>query len=136
MRLIVSDPTQPPMRSSVWAQFALLAALALMIGCGKQQKQSTAGEVAGYVCSACKAKFYVERAIVADSCPQCKGTGIQLIVGYVCAADGHLTLNTRHSKPLPCEQCGVQTSSVRQPTVAELEAWGAVRKSRAEVSGK
>ena len=85
------------------------------------------------MCSACKAKFYVEPAAVADYCPQCKGTGLQPVVGYVCAADGHVTLNSRRSKPIPCEQCGVQTSSVRPPTAAELEAYGAVKKARTEV---
>ena len=112
---------------------ALLAALALMTGCGKPRQQTAAGEVTGYFCSTCKAEFYVEHAVVADFCPQCKGTGIQPLVGYVCAADGHLTLDTRHSRLIPCEQCGAQTTSVRQPTAAELEACDAVRKSRTEV---
>jgi DNA-directed RNA polymerase subunit RPC12/RpoP len=84
----------------------------------------------------CKAKFHVEQAVVADFCPQCKGTDLQPVIGYVCATDGHLTLNTRRSKPIPCEQCGVQISSIRQPTAAELEAWGAAKKSRTEVCRK
>jgi hypothetical protein len=136
MPLIVSAPIQLPRKLSIWAQLVLLAALTLMTGCGKQQKPSAAGEVAGYICSACKAKFYVEQAVAADFCPQCKGASLQPIVGYLCATDGHLTLDTRRSKLLPCEQCGAQTSSVRQPTAAELEAFGAAKKSRAEVSRK
>jgi DNA-directed RNA polymerase subunit RPC12/RpoP len=123
-------------RFSIWAQVVLLAALALAVGCGKPQEQSAAGEVTGYVCTTCKAKFQVEQAVVADFCPQCKGTDLQPVIGYVCATDGHLTLNTRRSKPIPCEQCGVQTSSIRQPTAAELEAWGAAKKSRTEVCRK
>jgi hypothetical protein len=114
----------------------MLAALAAVTGCGKPQKPTAAGEVSGYFCPACIAKFYVEEAVVPEFCPQCKGTGIQAIVGYLCAADGHLTLNTRRSKLIPCEQCGVQTSSARRPTVAELEGCGAVRKSKAEVCRK
>lgn len=133
MRLVVSDPIQLPMRLSTWGRVVLLAALALMTGCGKPQRQSSAGEVMGYFCSTCKAKFYVEQAVVADFCPQRKGAGIQPVISYVCTADGHLTLNIRHSKPIPCEQCGAQTSSVRQPTAVELEAYGAVKKSRNEV---
>ena len=121
------------MRFSIWAQVVLLAALALMGGCGKHLKPSTAGEVRGYTCSTCKAKFYVEQAVLADFCPQCQGAGIQQVIGYVCAADGHLTLNTRHSKPIPCEECRAQTTAIRPPTAAELEAWGAAKKSRAEV---
>jgi hypothetical protein len=113
----------------------LLAVLVLMVGCGRRQKPTAgAADVTGYLCAACKARFYVETAVVPDFCPQCKGTAVQSLVGYLCAADGHLTLNTRHSKPLPCEQCGVQTSSVRQPTAVELEAAGVVKKAKADVS--
>ena len=115
---------------------ALLTALAVITGCGKTQTPPAARAVSGYVCSACKAKFYVEQAVTPDFCPQCKGTGIQPVLGYVCAGDGHLTLDIRRSKPIPCEQCGVQTTSARQPTAAELEAWGAVKKAKAEVAGK
>jgi DNA-directed RNA polymerase subunit RPC12/RpoP len=136
MRVLISAPIHLPRKFSIWAPAVLLAALTLMVGCGKPQKQSAANEVTGYLCPGCKAKFYVERAVVANFCPQCKGTDIQPIVGYVCATDGHLTLNTRRSKLLPCEQCGLQTSSVRQPTAAELEACGAVKKSRTEICRK
>src|ERR1035441_10351729 len=116
------------MRFSIWAQAVLLAALALMGGCGKPQKPSAAGEVRGYTCSTCKAKFYVEQAGLADFCPQCRGPGFHQVTGYVCAADGHLTLNPRHSKPIPCEECRAQTTAICPPTAAALEAWGAAKK--------
>ena len=111
----------------------LLAALTLAAGCGKPQKAPVAGGVTGYICPTCKTKFYVEEGVVADLCPRCKGTAVQPIVGYVCATDGHVTLNIRRSRLLPCEQCGVQTTSVRRPTAAELEAFGAAKKSKAEI---
>jgi DNA-directed RNA polymerase subunit RPC12/RpoP len=112
----------------------LLTSLAWLTGCGKPAKPAAAAaEVAGYLCSSCKGKFYVEQTVVPEFCPQCKGTGLQQLLGYVCATDGHLTLNIRRSKPLPCEQCGMQTSSFRRPTTAELEAWGALKKEKADV---
>jgi DNA-directed RNA polymerase subunit RPC12/RpoP len=120
------------MKLWIWPQLVLLVALVCLTGCGKPSKPSAAGEVTGYVCVACKAKFYVEAAVVPQFCPQCKATGIQPLVGYLCATDNHLTISTQHSKPLRCEQCGVQTTSLRQPTAAELAAYGAVKKSSAE----
>ena len=63
---------------SSWGRVLVLVALASVSGCGKPQKPPVAGEVSGYLCPACKAMFYVEQAIVADFCPQCKGTGIQI----------------------------------------------------------
>ena len=74
------------MRLSTWAQVVLLTALVLMVGCGKPQKPSAAGEVTGYVCSTCKGKFYVEQPIVADFCPQCKGTVLQCRVTFTARA--------------------------------------------------
>ena len=96
------------MKPSIWPHVVLLTAIALMTGCGKPQKPSAAGDVTGYSCLGCKAKFYVEQAVVPDFCPQCKGTGLQPLVGYVCAADGHLTLNTRRSKPFPASNAGLK----------------------------
>jgi hypothetical protein len=88
------------------------------------------------MCAACKAKFYLEEAVVPEFCPQCKSGNAQPLVGYVCAADGHLTVDVRHSRLIPCEQCKMPTSSVRRPTAAELEAFGAVKKVRADVCRK
>lgn len=110
----------------------LLAVLLALSGCQKPERRSGLGEVTGYVCATCQARFYVEQTVTPEVCPQCKATSLQPLVGYVCAADNHLTLNTRRSKPLPCEHCGAQTSSVRAPTAAELEASGAVKKSKAD----
>ena len=110
--------------------------LVSLAGCGKAHKPSGAAEVTGYLCPACKTRFYVESAVVPEFCPQCKRGGVEPLVAYVCARDAHATLDVRRSKPIPCEQCGVQTSSVRPPTAAELEAVGAVKKNPGEVGRK
>lgn len=121
-----------PIKAWSWPLWLLLSTLVWTAGCSKPAGPSAAGAVTGYVCLGCKAKFYVAQDFVPEFCPQCKSTSIQPVVGYLCAADGHLTLGTRRSKPLPCEQCGVQTTGLRAPTAAELEAFGAVRKTKAD----
>jgi len=116
-----------------WLPIIGLAGLVLLAGCGKERKQPAAGGVAAYLCPACKAKFYVEEAVAPEFCPQCKQGGVEGLIAYVCAADGHVTLGVRRSKLIPCEQCGAQTSSFRPPTAAELDAAGAQKKLRADV---
>lgn len=120
--------------------FATITALllpALLSGCGKSEiNQALDSDANGYLCQACKAKFYTERELFADFCPTCKNGDIRQTVGFVCSNDGHMTLAPRGPGFLACEQCGKSTSALRIPREKELQAWGAAKKSAAEVSGQ
>jgi DNA-directed RNA polymerase subunit RPC12/RpoP len=118
------------------ADFILLVALALVISGCDQRKIDLAldSDANGYLCLACKTKFYTERNLFADFCPQCRNANIQQVVGFVCAADQHTTIAPR-GPFLACEQCGKATSALSIPREKDLKAWGAAKHRKAEVTG-
>jgi hypothetical protein len=114
----------------------LFAALGVLCGCGKSSvNQALESDANGYLCRGCKTKFYVDREIFADFCPNCKSPGIDQVVGFVCAADSHTTVGPRGRGSMRCEKCGQATSGLSIPRAAELQAWGAAKKTRKEVCG-
>jgi hypothetical protein len=118
--------------STLWVALALLFA-----GCGKSQvDQALDSDANGFLCLGCQTKFYTERKLFPDFCPQCKQSNIQPVVGFVCAADRHVTLAPRGRGFRACAQCGQSTSALSIPREADLKAWGAARKTRAEVCGR
>jgi hypothetical protein len=117
------------MKSSQFLAVILIAVC--LIGCGKS-KQSAASVANGYVCTKCQLKFYTDDDVNVELCPACKSY-ISPVVGYVCA-DKHLTVGSRSQRR--CETCQQPVSDTRAPTIAELQAWGAVKKTKQEVTQK
>lgn len=112
-----------------------LAASALLTGCGdKQVDQALDTDANGYVCQKCPARFYTDRSVFAGHCPECKAPNIEQVIGFVCEADKHVTLAGRGRGFHACEKCRKATSAFSRPREADLKAWGAVRKSDAEVN--
>ncbi len=113
---------------------ALLVVLSLLAGCGQRAiDQALDSDANGYLCGVCKTKFYTDRAVFANYCPKCKQPKIQFVLGYVCAADKHVTLGARGRGSLSCEQCGRQTTSLSIPREKDFKAWGAPKQTAAEV---
>src|SRR5262249_27027006 len=124
-----------PLFHRVLAFHLVILALGL-VGCGKSSvSRALQSDANGYVCSACQAKFYTDRSVFADHCPQCKNVAIQPVLGYVCLADKHTTLAPRGRINVRCEQCGGPASGLSIPGEKEYQAWGAAKKSKNEVSG-
>ena len=115
----------------------VLAVLAVLFsGCGQSKIDHALDSNAnGYVCLACNGKFYTERSVFADFCPQCRSAQVQQVVGFVCAADRHTTIAPRGPGFLACEQCGKTTSALSIPREKDLRAWGAAKRARREVTG-
>ncbi|MCW5551032.1 MAG: hypothetical protein KIS67_02580 [Verrucomicrobiae bacterium] len=119
------------------AAVAALLLTALLSGCGKGEiNQALDSDANGFVCQACKTKFYTERKLFADFCPNCKNGDVRQVVGFVCSHDGHVTLAPRGPGFLACEKCGKSTSALSIPREKDLQAWGAARKSAGEVSSQ
>jgi hypothetical protein len=87
----------------------------------------------GYVCTKCSAKFYTARDVFAAYCPQCKQPDIEQAIGFSCPVDKHVTVAARNRGAHRCEKCGGPTSGVSIPGEAELKAWGATKRTAAEV---
>jgi len=103
-------------------------------GCKKNTiDQALETDANGYLCNGCKAKFYTERVVFANRCPSCKSMNLVQVVGFVCAADGHVTVGPRGTGSLACEKCGKVTSGLSIPKEVDFKAWGAEKKTRAEV---
>lgn len=114
----------------------VLAAVALVSGCkDKQLEAALESDANGFVCGKCATKFYTDRKLFPDYCPQCKQSDIQQVMGFACPVDKHATLASRNRGARRCEKCGGATSGISIPTEAELKAWGAVKKTKAEVGG-
>ena len=117
------------------AGFSLAACLWFAGGCVKSSlDRALASDARGYFCPGCKTKFYTEFDVIADVCPQCKSNDLREVVGFVCTLDQHVTLAPRGRGAVPCEQCGKPASKLSLPREAELKAWNAVRKTKAEVA--
>lgn len=112
--------------------------LALMVclgcGCGKSQvDQALDSDANGFLCLDCKAKFYTDREVFANHCPACRKANIEMVVGFNCPADKHVTHAPRGKGFVACEQCGKVTSALSIPREAELKTWGAEHRTSAEV---
>jgi hypothetical protein len=108
---------------------ALLAAA----GCGQEKIKTLEPEWNGYFCTACQAKFYTSGKVFADFCPQCKSPNIVEAVGLLCPS-GHVNVAPRSRGSMLCEKCGQRTTGMKLPTESDFQAWGASRKTKAEVS--
>jgi hypothetical protein len=109
--------------------------LALLAGCGRGAADAAGDSDAnGYWCRKCNLKFYTAREVFAEHCPKCKGYDIPPVVGYVCDKDGHITVTPR-GPSVRCEKCRVPLTAIKLPRENELKAWGAAKKTKAEVCG-
>ena len=57
-----------------------------------------------------------------------------LVRGFLCDVDKHITYAARGRGSHACEQCGKLTSAFSRPSEADLKTWGATRKTDAEVN--
>ena len=114
----------------------LLLVSVLLSGCKQSRvEQALDSDANGYLCGACQAKFYTERKVFADVCPKCKSPQLVQAMGYICTADGHVTVAGRGRSSVPCEKCGQPASGLSIPREADLRAWGAAKKTQREVGG-
>jgi len=115
----------------------LLAVLLLAFcfsGCTKQKVDAALDSDAnGYICSKCSEKFYTSRDVFANVCPKCKDADIQQVVGYYCEKDKQATLGPRGRGARRCEKCGNATTGMIVPKESDFKAWGAAKKTAAEV---
>lgn len=118
------------------AAFVVLAGLLLSMGCKPDvAEQALETDANGYLCQGCGAKFYTERKVFADACPSCKSMKLAPVVGFVCAADGFMSVAPRGGGFLPCAKCRQTATGLAIPKASDLQAWGATKKNKAEVSG-
>jgi hypothetical protein len=114
-----------------------VALLILLAGCGKNAtEQNLVSDANGFFCRACKLKFYTEAPVFAERCPACKSSDLAAVLGFQCYKDQHLNLTPQGPKSLACEKCQAEATGIKMPSAAQLQAWGAVRKSKAEVGGR
>jgi hypothetical protein len=113
---------------------SFLCIAALLSGCSKEPAagELLSSDANGFLCRACKAKFYTSRSVYADKCPSCKSGDVAEIIGFYCPKDQHLTL-TPKAKSTKCEQCNEEIGQVKLPTSQQLIAWGATKKTESEV---
>lgn len=119
---------------SYLAAVLLLCCASLGLGC-RQNAGEAAGhsDANGYVCRACKAKFFTKRSVFAARCPSCRSVDLAPVVGFLCDKDGHTTLTTSRDDPVTCEQCQTRLANIRLPHEKELRAWGAEQKNKKDV---
>lgn len=116
-----------------WGQWMALWLLAVICaGCGKSDEAAIESNANGYICSACSTKFYTSRDVFAEQCPQCKSADLKAVVAFVCPK-GHSTLIARGPQSAACGQCGEKAVAQKVPHAAELQAWGATQKNKADV---
>lgn len=117
----------------------ILFAAALLLftaGCKDDKiEKALESDANGYVCQKCTAKFYTSRDIFPAHCPQCRKPDIEQAIGFACPADQHVTVAARSRGARRCEKCGGPTSGISIPREADLKAWGATKKTAAEVGG-
>ena len=112
----------------------LLTSLASGCGRNRQVEQALSSDANGYVCLKCSTKFYTDREVFAGHCPQCKAPNIEMVVGFVCETDKNVTYGARGRGARACEKCGKVTTALSLPRENDLKAWGAAKKSNAEVN--
>ncbi|MSU57515.1 MAG: hypothetical protein EXS35_04940 [Pedosphaera sp.] len=106
------------------------------VGCGdKTVDDALTSDANGYLCKKCSAKFYLDRKFFPNRCPECKTPNYELVLGFVCPVDKHVTYAGKGRGSHACEQCGKVTSAILIPRAADLKAWGATKKTAAEVLG-
>jgi len=133
-RMMANQPPKVMTLKRLGMACLLGAALAALAGCGDSaQKQVLETDANGFQCEACKAKFYTDADTFANHCPQCKQPNVQQVVGFVCPADQHVTVAPRSRGSVRCEKCGKPVSGLCIPKAKDLQAWGATRKTAAEV---
>lgn len=121
-------------RFVAWRVLLLVLWAGMVVGCGKTAEDAALDSDAnGFICTGCKTKFYTDRKVFANHCPACRKPSIEMVVGFVCSADRHVSYGPRGKGSLACEQCGKNASGLSIPRESELKAWGAVRKSGSEV---
>ena len=114
--------------------FTLFALLVFGSGCKKNSiEQALESDANGYLCRGCNARFYTDRAVFANSCPNCKSMDLVQVIGFVCPADGYVTVAPRGVGSLHCGKCGQTTSGLSIPREVDFKNWGAAKKTRAEV---
>jgi Zn finger protein HypA/HybF involved in hydrogenase expression len=114
----------------------LLAAVNLFAGCGKSDvDRALDSDANGFLCLKCQAKFYTDRKVFPTRCPQCQNPKVELVMGFVCSDDKHITYAPQGRGSAACEQCKKPTSALSIPREAELKAWGATKKTKSEVGG-
>jgi hypothetical protein len=120
-----------------WRDFAscFLLVLGLTVtGCGKSGvEQGLKSDANGFLCLACKSRFYTEGAVFANCCPECKKGDIEMVVGFQCSGDQHVTFAPRGKGFTRCEKCQKSASGLVIPSEKELKDWGAAKKSAADV---
>ncbi len=135
----MTNPTLGPgprkiLSPTFWILLSIVASALLVVSCGDRRvKEALDTDANGYFCPDCKTKFYTDREVFANRCPQCKQPNIQQVLGNVCAGDQHVTMAPRGRGAIRCEQCGKPTASLSIPRETDLKAWGAQKKSAAEV---
>jgi DNA-directed RNA polymerase subunit RPC12/RpoP len=119
-----------------WTALLQLLVLGFVIGCGGEASNSVLDSgVNGYHCLNCKGKFYAETKAYVVHCPSCKQTNIEQVIGYQCGSDQQVTIGSSKRSSIPCKQCGAVIAGRLMPSAAQLEEWGATRKTAAEVGG-
>ncbi len=107
-----------------------------LVGCGKSSvDKALESDANGYLCTLCKTKFYTDREVFAGFCPQCKRPNIEQVIGMLCPADQHVTITMRGRGAVPCEQCQKPVQGMCMPGEKDFKAWGATKKTAAEVGG-
>lgn len=116
------------------ALFLAFICLLTVFGCTKDAPQGELlnSDANGFLCRQCNAKFFTSRSVYADHCPSCKSADVAQVIGFFCDKDKHVTL-TPKAKSVLCEECKQVLGQVRLPTAELLTAWGAVKKSEADV---
>ena len=113
---------------------AVLLCLCLISGCKKSAiDQALDSDTNGYVCRACEARFYTDRDVFANNCPNCKSMKLAQVVGFVCPDDKQVTIAPRGIGSLACPKCGKTTSALIIPRETDFKTWGAAKKTRTEV---
>ncbi len=106
----------------------------MLAGCKDKVEDALDTDANGYVCMKCAARFYMERDVFPNTCPQCKQGDIEQVMGAICADDKHMTLGPRSRRgAVSCEKCRKPTTGLAIPREADLIKWGAQKKTAAEV---
>jgi len=117
-----------------WACLAVGLLVIAVVGCGPGRDDSALDSDAnGFLCLDCKAKFYTDRRVFPNYCPACQKPQVEMVVGFECASDGHVTYAPRGRGFAACEQCGKVSNGLVLPREAELKSWGAEHKTAKEV---